>query len=82
MSHRKCICAQCEDDRRDAARYRWIRQQVVLRRANTGAEPGVNVHLDYDYLWGLPYQVVPKEARDAEMRDLDALVDAKRTPPR
>lgn len=25
MSHTKCLCAECEDERRDAARYRFLR---------------------------------------------------------
>ena len=26
MSHRQCICAECEGNREDANRYRWLKQ--------------------------------------------------------
>lgn len=31
MAHNKCICAECEDLRRDAARYRWLRHDNAYR---------------------------------------------------
>jgi hypothetical protein len=28
VSHNSCFCARCEDERRDATRYRWMRKRT------------------------------------------------------
>lgn len=63
-------------DARDAARYRWIRERLLVRRASAHIDNiDVNVHLNYEYVHA-GRQYIPREGFEAEIRVLDAAVDA------
>jgi hypothetical protein len=46
MTHNTCICVKCEDERRDAKRYRW------LRDSNSDHEQMPTVTVQQQNSWG------------------------------
>lgn len=62
-------------DERDAARYRWLRQRIALRRLNAPAlPPNISVHVNTDYVH-MGMQFATTEGFEIAMAELDALVD-------
>jgi len=63
------------DDSRDAARYRWLRQQVRPRRADCAPFFDISVHLNRDAF--IAHQVyISEEGLEAEAKVLDRAIDA------
>jgi len=61
------------DDARDARRYRWLRNRILVRKAGAPA-CDVTVHLNRDYVHaGSQYITAP--GFEAEMNVLDATID-------
>jgi hypothetical protein len=60
---------------RDAARYRWLRRQVVLRKAALELPANVTVHLDRTFVHGMGTQYAPTRAFEERARELDKLID-------
>lgn len=67
MNHWQCICVECEDTRRDAARYRWLKNHMTFHPSD-GQPPvlaSVSARIWY-------------HATDSLEYPLDAVIDVER----
>lgn len=63
-------------DARDAARYRWLRGRIILRKAGPQKPTNITVHLDSTFTHGVGMQIAPSKSIEAEMAELDERIDA------